>query len=78
VSDIENAATNAQMTNPFDTTKGGSDILQSGAAAADATPGVNTPGQIYYSEDAGAYAYYLQGIGHDGNVLIDLNVNYAE
>jgi len=74
VSDIENAATNAQITNPFDTTKSGSGILVSGVAFGSD----NIAGQIHYSDDTTAHAYFVQGIGHDGAVLIDLNVNYSE
>ena len=87
--EIQTAADNAQITNPFDTTKGGSEILigsDSSTPLAEASTG-NTPGQIYYSnvnaDGTGAtapagVAYKLQGIGHDGTILIDLNVNYAE
>ena len=82
--EIETAAANSQITNPINTTLGGKDILNDGAAAVPPAT-TNTPGQIYYYEaDAvGAaaspgVAYRLEGIGHDGVVLIDLNVNYAE
>lgn len=76
VSDIETAATNAQITNPFNTALGEKDILVSGTAAD--SGGVDTPGQIYYSNDTDNNAYSLEGIGHDGDVLIDLLVNYSE
>ena len=85
-STIKKAANNAQITNPFATADKGEAVLATEGAATDGA-GNNTAGQIHYSNvdaDGNAatapagVAYKLEGIGHDGDILIYLNVNYAE
>ena len=76
VTTIENAADNSQITNPFDTTKKGKDVLIAGAAGTE-------PGYIYYEDvDTGGTpdsdAYRLAGIDNKGVALITLDVNYQE
>ena len=63
---VETAATNAQITNPFDTTKKGADVVDPAASAA---------GYIKY-EDTGS-AYKLTGFKNDLTTIIT-EVNYQE
>ena len=77
--EIETAANNAQISNPFDTLVKGKDILTTGAAPS----GSATAGQIYYQDvdtgtDGDKDAYRLEGIDNKGEVLITLDVNYQE
>ena len=76
---IKNAANNAQITNPFDTTEKGENILVAGAA-----PSPAIAGKVYYQDvdsntaTPGNDAYRLEGIDNKGGVLITLDVNYQE
>ena len=75
---IKNSADKAQITNPFDTTQKGQNILVAGAA-----PSPATAGKVYYQDvdtnaDATNDAYRLEGIDNKGDVLITLDVNYQE
>ena len=78
---IANAATNAQISNPFVTTEKGSAVLAAGQAASAG----NTAGKIYYFQAAAdgtladpGVAYKLEGIKNDGTILIGLLVNFQE
>ena len=77
---VNTAADNAQITNPFDPTKGGHDILVFADAIA-----AESAGKIYVTDvdtssplDGVEDAYRLRGIKNDNSVIVDLNVNYQE
>jgi type IV pilus assembly protein PilA len=76
---IANAATNAQISNPFVPDDKGSAVLEAATAASAG----NTAGKIYYRDydsdgDTENDSYRLEGIKNDGTILIELSVNYAE